>query len=117
MIVTEFSEKHAASIFIAFVDGGTGLLQNKQTLYYIPDIINLRQHHCDDYKCRKYYRSNIQTASCVRVLCCPYHCVCFSVGETNKATGNEIERYPLLSYNCKMTMFEVQTRSFFRNII
>jgi hypothetical protein len=29
IIVTEFSEKHAASIFIAFVDGGTGLLQNK----------------------------------------------------------------------------------------
>lgn len=30
---------------------------------------------------------------------------------------NEIERCPLLSCNCKTTMTEVQTRSFFRNII
>lgn len=30
---------------------------------------------------------------------------------------NEIERYPLLSYNCKMIVVEVETRSFFRNII
>jgi hypothetical protein len=29
---------------------------------------------------------------------------------------NEIEKYPLLSYNCKMTVVEVQTQSFFRNI-
>jgi len=29
MIVSEFSEKRAASIFIVFVGGGTGLLQNE----------------------------------------------------------------------------------------
>jgi hypothetical protein len=30
---------------------------------------------------------------------------------------HEIERYPLLSYNFKMTVVEVQKRSFFRNIM
>jgi len=47
-----------------------------------------------------------------------YVSVCVRLARSQCAPNrHEIERYPFLSYNCKMTVDEVQTRSFFRNII